>query len=152
MHGSENAEVNKSPGLDAFARRYLVALIVVAISALTWWLLSWDYRVSKLNELLISEPLLAAYPYQFEVLSLSNGVADVSSPRSAEVSTIQFLRIIHPELRGESALAPAMMEAQDKLVHVQSQASKLISSQSDVTSIHWSLDRSWYAEHGVYLD
>lgn len=152
MHKSEKTEVSKTPGLDAFTRRYLVVLIVVAVSALSWWFLTWDSRVSQLNELLRSEPLLAAYPYQFEVLSLNNGVADVSSPRSAEVSTIQFLRIIHPALRQEGALSPAMMEAQDKLVQVQSEASRLIESQSDVASIRWSLDRSWYSQHGVYLD
>lgn len=152
MHEKEVGEVKDSPGLDVFTRRYLTALIAVAIAALIWWLLSWDPRVSQLNSILRSEPQLAAYPYQFEVLSLHNGVAEMSSPRSAEVSTIQFLRIIHPELRDTAVLAPVMMESQDELVHVQSLAAKLISSQSDVTSVQWSLDRAWYSQHGVYLD
>ena len=54
--------------------------------------------MSALNDLLRADPQLAAYPYRFEVLSLENGVAEISSPRSAQVPVVQFLRLVHPEL------------------------------------------------------
>ena len=88
-------------GLDAFTKRYLTAILLVAAMLLLWWLAGLDSRVSALNALLRSDPELAA---------------------------------------------------QAALVQVQSRAGQLVSGQDDVNSIRWTLDRDWYAYHGIYLD
>ena len=138
--------------LDDFTKRYLVGLLVVAMLGLGWWISSWDRRVSQLNAILEEDSELASYPYQFRVISLENGIAEMSSPRSAEVPVIQFLRIAYPEFRNRSVLDEPVMAAQDRLVEMQSRAAKLVSDQPDVRAVRWTLDRQWYQSQGVYLD
>ncbi len=144
--------MSEPTGLDPFTKRYLAGLLIVTVLGLAWWLSGWDTRVSQLNAILEQDQELAAYPYRFKVLSLENGIAEISSPRSADVPVIQFLRIVYPELQSRGVLDESVMAAQDKLVAVQSRAGKLVSDQADVTSIRWSIDRPWYASQGVYLD
>jgi hypothetical protein len=140
------------PRLDDFTKRYLVGLLVIAMLGLAWWFLSWDRRVGQLNAILEADEELAAYPYQFKVLSLENGVAEISSPRSAKVPVIKFLRIVFPELRDNSVMDDAVMAAQDELVTIQSRAGRLVSDEEDVNSIRWSIDRGWYESQGIYID
>ena len=141
-----------SPGLDRFTRIYLVALSIVAVAGIAWWLSTWDSRVSQMNKTLATDVELASYPYQFRVLSLENGIAEISSPRSAEVPVIQFLRIINPEFKNNSVTDEPVMTAQDKLARLQARAGKLVSEMDEVDSIRWTIDRKWYASNGVYLD
>jgi cytochrome bd-type quinol oxidase subunit 2 len=152
LRGHCNMTEATRQGLDTFTKRYLTALLVLAAALLLWWLAGFDSRLSELNDMLRSDPELAGYPYQFEVLSLESGVAEISSPRSAEVPVVQFLRLAYPELANTSVTDDSMMAAQAALVQVQSRAGKLVSSQDDVESIRWTLDRDWYAYHGIYLD
>lgn len=140
------------PGLDTFTKRYLAILSVAAAVLLAWWVAGFDSRVSELNNLLRSDTQLSAYPYQFQVISLDDGEAVISSPRSAQVPVVQFLRIIHPELSSKSVTDDAMMAAQDTLAKLQSQVAALVKQQADVDSIRWQLDKTWYAYHGVYFD
>jgi hypothetical protein len=138
--------------LDSFARKYLIALLSVAVLALAWYFLSRDPRVAELNDLLAADSELATYPYKFQVLSLENGVAVLGSPRSAEVPVMQFLHTAFPDLAGLSVQDPRMMAAQDLLVEKQSRAAMLVREQPDVKGVRWTLDERWYAERGVVLD
>lgn len=142
----------ESSGMDTFTKRYAVALLVLASLVGIWWISSLDGRVNALNTILRSDPQLAGYPYQFEVISFQDGVAEISSPRSAQVSAMQFLRIVYPELNTASAVDESMMAAQDVLASMQSRAGELVSGEDYVQSIRWSIDKKWYAYHGVYLD
>jgi hypothetical protein len=141
-----------SPGLDQFTKWYLAGLLIVTVLGLGWWFSGWDARVSQLNVILEVDTETAAYPYRFKVLSLENGIAEISSPRSAKVPVIQFLHIAYPELRNYGVLDEPVMAAQDKLAAIQARVGKLVSDQADVKSIRWSIDRQWYASQGVYLD
>ena len=78
--------------------------------------------------------------------------AEISSPRSAEVPVIQFLRIVYPEFANSSVMDDSVMAAQDRLASMQSRAAKLVSDMDDVESIRWTIDRQWYAANGIYLD
>ncbi|MCB1705729.1 MAG: hypothetical protein KDI17_12750 [Halioglobus sp.] len=138
--------------LDRFTKNYLIGLVLVAVAGLGWWLSSWDARVSQINDMLAADGELATYPYQFHVLSLENGVAEIASPRSAEVPVIRFLRIVYPEYANASVTDSAVMAAQDRLVAVQSRAAKLVSEQDGVDAIRWTIDRNWYASQGIQLE
>lgn len=140
------------PGLDQFTKRYLTVLLIATVLGLVYWFSGWDTRVNQLNAILKDDTELAAYPYRFKVLSLENGIAEISSPRSAKVPVIQFLRIVYPELRSRGVLDDSVMAAQDRLATIQSRAGKLVSDQEDVKSIRWSIDQQWYVSQGVYLD
>ncbi len=138
--------------MDTFTRRYLAILGTLLLLGLVWWLLDVDYRARELNAMLADDPVLSAYPYQFRVLSLDNGVAAMSSPRSARVSVIQGLRILFPELRGESAVSEPMMEAQTTLASMQSRAAGLVAAQDDVKQVSWVLDERWLSNNGVLTE
>lgn len=144
--------MKEKKGLDDFTKRYLFALLFVATAILIWWASSLDSRVSHLNSILRDDSLLAEYPYRFTVISLKDGVAEMSSPRSAQVPAMKFLRIVYPELQHASAIDGRMIDAQVDLAKVQSHAGELISSQETVQSIRWSIDKKWYTYQGIYLD
>ena len=142
---------DKPAGLDSFTRRYLYVLGGLALLGLAWWLTSGDSRVDELNDLLSADAELAAYPYTFRVLSLDNGVAALSSPRSAQLSAVQGLRVMYPELREVGVQSDTMMAAQEQLGQVQSRAAQLVSAQVDVKRVRWVLDERWLATHGIYV-
>ncbi len=105
----------------------------------------------QFNELLERDAKLAAYDYHFRVLSLENGVAALSSPRSPEMPAVRFLSILQPRLAGKPADDPAVVSAEKELAEHQARAKKLILAQPDVTQVRWVLDQGWYAERGIAL-
>lgn len=145
------AEHKQRKRLDGFARRYLYVLSGLLFAGIVWWISNLDFRVAELNELLEADPTLASYPYPFRVLSLENGIARMTSPRSAQMSAIQSLRIMFPELQHSSALSDEMQAAQQRLATIQSSAAKVVGSQEDVSRVQWILDERWLAEHGVFV-
>ena len=137
--------------MDRYTRNYLILLSLIAAGILAWWLSSLDFRASEINDILADDPQIAAYPYPFRVISVSNGSATLSSPRSFEVPVIRFLGIIQPRLAGKAQTDPEVMAAQAELVRVQKQAAKLAKAQPDVDRVRWQLDRDWYLERGISL-
>jgi hypothetical protein len=138
-------------GLDPFVKRYLIALGVVVLAVLVYALMPGDERVDAINAKLARSDTLLTYPYSFRVLSLENGVAVMTSPRSAEMGPLHFLRVLDPSLADKNVTDPEMMAAQDKMAKMQSEAAKLVSEEPDVKRIQWQLDERWYAEHGIFL-
>jgi len=145
-------ENQEREGLDNFTRKYLYGLAGLAVIGFVLWLSSLDFRAGEINDLLEADAELAAYPYPFRVMSLENGVAQVSSPRSAQLSAIQSLRVMFPELQQKDAVSDEMMAAQEALASMQARAGQLVKSQTDVNRIRWVLDKQWLSSHGVYID
>jgi hypothetical protein len=138
--------------VDRFTRNYLIGLGTVVGLAITLWLVSsWDPGASRLNDVLAGDAELVAYPYQFRVESLKDGVATLKSPRSFEVPVARFLAVIEPRLAGRDPNHPDMMAAQATLVHHQKRAQALVEGQPEVKSVRWTLDRDWYAARGIPL-
>lgn len=138
-------------GMDDFTRKYLYFLVGIVFIGAIWWLSSLDFRAREINALLQADSDIAAYPYPFHVISLEEGIAQVSSPRSAQLSAIQSLRILYPALKQSSAVSDEMMEAQTELARIQSKVGKLVKSQEDVNSVRWVLDEQWLIEHGIQV-
>jgi len=138
--------------MDTFTRNYLIGLSMILLVAFGLWLANYSFRVGELNNLLENEPFLADYPYQFRVLSLNNGVAELASPRSASMPAIKFLAIVYPDLKGKSPQNPILIEAQKELAERQAFAKRLMLQQADISSVNWTLDRDWYAKNDVYLE
>ena len=138
--------------MDKFTRIYSIVVGLICLAIFIVWLANFNFRVSELNDLLEDDQMLADYPYQFRVISLNNGIAKLSSPRSAAMPAITFLGIIYPELKGSTAQEPDMIRAQKDLADHQMHAKNLIVEQADVSSTHWVLDRDWYVERGIYLE
>lgn len=137
--------------MDSFTRRYIYLLGVVVLIALMVWLAGRDGRVSELNGQLANDRQLADYPYPFRVLEINDGVATMSSPRSAQVSVMQFLYAAFPALRGRDVQHPEMVAAQKRLAELQFHAAARVRAHPEVNSVRWQLDERWLSEHGVTL-
>lgn len=137
--------------MDSFTRKYLYFLGSLFLIGIVWWLSSLDFRAGDINKVLEADMEIVAYPYPFRVLSVEKGIAKISSPRSANFSAVQSLRIMFPELKNSSATSDEMVSAQKELARVQSHAGKLVKSQKDINSIRWVLDQQWLLENGAQI-
>lgn len=146
------ADALESPAvLDAGTRRYLMVLGLACLLIFGWWIMSLDFRASSLNTMLEKDAQLAAYAYQFRVLSVENGVATMTSPRSSKVPVLRFLATAFPELRSAADDDPRVIAGQETLVAMQSRASALVKAEEDISSVRWTLDARWYDQRGVVL-
>lgn len=130
------------------------ALIVIALlfGLGLLWFLKQDSAVNQLNATLQADPALQAYPYAFHTLKIENGVATLTTPRSLEVSVLQFLKIAQPHLDTSNPDSPEMIAAQKALAAVQERAAELAKAQTGITAVAWEIDRNWYASHGLIVE
>ncbi len=137
--------------MDQFTKRYITGMTVLVLAGSLWWLASLDGRVRDLNAMLYDNEFLASYPYQFRVIEINASIAVMSSPRSAQLSAIQGLRAMYPELRNESPVSDRMMSAQEDLARHQSLAAKLVMEHPDIERVQWRLDEAWLQSHGIVV-
>jgi hypothetical protein len=136
--------------MDRFTRNYLIVFGAVVGGLVLWWgIANWQPQVWRLNGLLDDEPTLAAFSYRFRVLELVDGVASVTTPRTAEMPAARFLGILRPELAGRREDDAALIAAERQLAAVQGRARELLLAQPDVREVRWVLDRDWYLQRGV---
>ena len=135
--------------MDPFIKRYIQVLAIVSLGLLTYWLSNLDFRAGELNDLLRKNEEIASYPYPFEVIQVENGIATMSSPRSAKVAATTSIKALFPELKDKDVLSPAMEEAQRELAYVQSSAANIVLAQEDIKKIVWKLDTRWLDTHGI---
>ncbi len=138
--------------MDTFTRNYSIALGVILLGLLAWWISSsWNPKAAELDAVLDADPDLASYVYDFRVVDFSDGVATISSPRSFDFPAMRFLELVKPELAGKAQDDPAMLGAQQELIAHQKRAQTLILAQPDVDRVDWRLDVRWLADHGVQV-
>ncbi|TCO74494.1 hypothetical protein [Chromatocurvus halotolerans] len=138
--------------MDDFTKRYALVLAAVAVLGLAWWVFNRDNVAAEINATLERDAELADYPYTFRVVRIDEGVATVTSPRSARVPVMQFLRTAFPELADVPVDHPDMTAAQERLVAMQSRAADIISDHAEVRAVEWQIDEDWYSSRGVYID
>lgn len=109
-------------------------------------------EVRALNKKLASDDYLNQYPYHFKVLTLENGVATMSSPRSSRVSVPEMIGTIVPELKNPSLDDPRYLKAQKDLADHQAYARRLVIEDIKVKSVRWRLDKRWLRERGIMVE
>lgn len=134
--------------MDRFTRNYSIILAIIAVIVLVWVFYE-SPDVSRLNAKLSENAELADYPYRFRVLGLENGVATMSSPRSASFPAYRALAILYPELHDEAPDSPAMIEAQQEMARVQKIARDIVAGSDDVSRVVWTLDENWLLGKGI---
>lgn len=132
-------------------QQFLIVLALFLGLALLWFLKQ-DPALNQLNAALKADTELQAYPYPFRAIKVENGIATLSSPRSAQVSVLHFFNIAKPGLDTSNPDSPAMIAAQKELAHVQEKAGKITKEQPGIQDIQWEIDRSWYASHGLKVE
>lgn len=134
--------------MDKFTRNYSIILATIAVIALFFAFYE-SPGVSRLNSLLSKNAEVASYPYHFRVVNFENGMATMSTPRSADFSAYRALAILYPELRNQSPDSPAMLEAQQAMAKVQGNARKIVMGANDVSRVSWELDENWLRREGI---
>lgn len=136
--------------MDRFTRNYSIVLGSIVLLFIACALYE-DPEVSDLNDLLEEDKAIASYPYQFRVLSVSNGIATMSSPRSAAFPVYRVLGLLNPHLANRPQDDPDLMKAQDELANVQKRAQKIVIESVSVNRVIWELDKNWLSQHGVQV-
>ncbi len=108
-------------------------------------------EVRALNAVLKQDDKLNNYPYRFRVLAVKNGVAVMTSPRSADVPVPVIIKVIDPSLQNVSVSEERFFEAQQILADLQAYAREQVMSQQGISRVIWKLDEDWLRSHGVKL-
>ena len=108
-------------------------------------------EVRALNAQLATDPLLVDYPYPFRVLSIADGTATMSTPRSPQMSVQQMIAAIDPSLKNIAVDNPRFRAAQQKLAEHQNHAASLVMNSDLVDEIEWELDTKWLSENGIVV-
>lgn len=133
-------------------QQLLIVLLAVAILGGVAWFLKQNPTMNRLNAALQADPELTAYPYTFRVMKVEGDTAILSSPRSAQVSVLQFFNIAKPELDTSNPDSPVMISAQKELAQIQKKAGERVKTDGEIAEIRWEIDRDWYASHGVIIE
>ena len=108
-------------------------------------------EVRALNAVLKQDDNLNSYPYRFPVLAVKNGVAVMTSPRSADVPVPVIIKVIDPSLQNVSVSEERFFEAQQILADLQAYAREQVMAQEGISRVIWKLDEEWLLSHGVKL-
>jgi len=108
-------------------------------------------EVRALNAVLKQDDKLNSYPYRFRVLAVKNGVAVMTSPRSADVPVPVIIKVIDPSLQNVSVSEERFFEAQQTLADLQAYARKQVMAQEGISRVIWKLDEEWLLSHGIKL-
>ncbi len=135
--------------LDRGAKIYIGILGGILLAGLAARLLTLDFRLGEINEMLLQDPEIAAYPYTFKALEIQGRTAVMSSPRSTAVPAIRFLGIIKPRLANKSEQDPELIAAQKELGALQGKVRELVVDRPDIDKVRWQLDKQWYADRGI---
>ncbi|MAK42839.1 MAG: glutamate-ammonia-ligase adenylyltransferase [Spongiibacter sp.] len=108
-------------------------------------------EVRALNAVLKQDDKLNSYPYRFRVLAVKNGVAVMTSPRSADVPVPVIIKVIDPSLQNVSVSEERFFEAQQILADLQAYAREQVMAQEGISRVIWKLDEEWLLSHGVKL-
>ena len=106
-------------------------------------------EVKAINQQLQADKELAQYPYHFRVITINDGIATVTSPRSAQLSVLHAMKIIHPDYANKDPDSPEMINAQKELGRLQEKAADIIKAAPEVSSIKWQIDKAWFDGHGI---
>ena len=136
--------------MDKFTRNYSIILGSIVLLFLACALYE-DPEVSGLNDLLEEDKEIASYPYQFRVLRLNNGIATMSTPRSAAFPVYRVLGLLNPHLANRSQDDPDLMKAQAELAGIQKRAQKIVMEAASVNRVLWELGKNWLSQHGVQV-
>jgi len=136
--------------MDRFTRNYSIGLVVVVVVLVAVFMHE-DPQIQALNDRLLHDTRLSAYPYNFRVLRLENGIAAMTTPRSPEFPAYRALGLLFPSLDGLPQDDPRLMQGQLDMAQVQEYAKSLVLDAGTVKHVVWELDTQWLGRHGIEL-
>lgn len=137
--------------MDKGTRNYAIILGLFVIG-ITWLLLYEDPNASALNDLLEANQEIAEFPYEFKVVSVKDGRAIVTTPRSTVVPVEQVLGQLFPRVKGKAPESKEFQQAQAELARIQKMVAATILKAPDIDHIQWQLDRDWLMQQGIVIN
>lgn len=116
------------------------------------WLLTLDFRLGEIDEMLKQDKQLAAYPYTFKALQIKGTTAIISTPRTSAVPAVKFLGMLYPQLSRKSEQDPEVIAAQKQLGKIQGKVRELVLSRDDIERVSWRIDKEWYSQKGLLIN
>lgn len=138
--------------LDRGTKIYAGVLGGILLIAVISWMVTLDFRLGEIDDMLQQEPSIAAYPYTFRALEIKGTTAVMSTPRSTSMPAVRFLAIIKPSLANKSEHDPMVIEAEKELANLQSKVRKMVLERQDIDKVSWRLDKQWYADKGIMVE
>ncbi|MES9926161.1 MAG: hypothetical protein ABW152_18955 [Candidatus Thiodiazotropha endolucinida] len=138
--------------LDRGTKIYAAVLASICFGILLAWLMTLDFRLGEIDDMLEQDPLISSYPYPFRAMRISGTTAIISSPRSSTMPAVKFIGLIKPSLKNLSDQDPKLIREQKALAAVQSKVRKLVLNREDIDRVEWRIDKEWFAEKGIWLD
>jgi len=136
--------------MDKFTRNYSIIVGVVVVVLVAVFMYE-DPQVQALNDRLLRDTRLSAYPYTFRVLRLENGVATMTTPRSPEFPAFRALGLLFPSLDGLPQDDPRLMQGQLDMAQLQEYARSLVLNADQVRHVVWELDTQWLGRRGIEI-
>ncbi len=136
--------------MDRFTRNYSIILGIAVVALLVLFLFD-DAQTRDLNDRLDADIALNSYPYDFRVLRVDNGVATMTTPRSADFPAYRALGLLFPDLAALPPEAPRLMEGQLEMARLQERARQIVTEAESVKYVQWELDRDWLGGHGITI-
>ena len=134
--------------MDKFTRNYSIVLGVVVVALVAVFMYE-DPQVQSLNDRLLRDTRLSTYPYNFRVLRLENGVATMTTPRSAEFPAYRALGLLFPSLDRSEPVCPQWQVIHRLKAH---RAPKPLPVGQHLHSLHWLLQLSgWHLSPPLYI-
>jgi hypothetical protein len=124
---------------------------LIGLGLLTW-LLTLDFRLGEIDEMLKQDKHLAAYPYTFKALEIKGTTAIISTPRTSAVPAVKFLGMLYPQLSHKSEQDPEVIAAQKQLGKIQGKVRELVLSRDDIERVSWRIDKEWYSQKGILIN
>jgi hypothetical protein len=138
--------------LDRGTKIYASILGGILLIGIATWVMTLDFRLGEIDDMLQQDPDIAAYPYRFHALEIQGKTAVMSTPRSTSMPAVRFLGMIKPRLANKSDQDPEVIAAQKELGGIQSKVRKLVLSRKDIENVRWRLDKEWYTDRGIQIN
>ena len=97
-------------------KRYWIALVLLFLVGLDWYIRAPDSRSRELTRAIESQASdkLKTYPYKFWVMKVTGETAYLSTPRNTEVPAFKALGVLFPNLNTKDPNNPAFIAAKSE--------------------------------------
>ena len=125
------------------------AIVMLIASFFVVWIFYSNMSIIFINNAIMEDTELSAYPYPFRILRKEGDIAIMGSLRSTEIPAPVALRILFPELKDTPDDSKVMQYAQKEMAQLQAKAKELVLKNSDFDSVNWELDENWFRLHDI---
>jgi len=125
------------------------AIVMLIASFFVAWIVYSNMSIIFINNTVMEDTELGAYPYPFRILRKEGNIAIMGSLRSTGIPASTALKILFPELKDTPDNDKVMQYAQKKMARLQAKAKEIVLKNSDFDSVNWELDENWFRLHDI---